>query len=123
MKFILAGNGLKLACVQAVDADVQRGNSGVAPGSDIARQAITVGGDRHGADSRIGAHRRNNVGEIPPQQRFAAGQADLFGPQFGAGAGNAADFVQRQKAAIAGSLRTITIGQAIGAAKITDVRH
>lgn len=56
MKFILAGNCLKLASVQAIDPDIQRGETGVAPGGDIARQAITVSGNRHGANSGIGAH-------------------------------------------------------------------
>ncbi len=34
MKFILAGNGLKLAGVQTVNADIQRGETGGAQGDN-----------------------------------------------------------------------------------------
>jgi hypothetical protein len=53
VEFILAGDGVELAGVEAIDADVNRRQPGIAPAFDIARQAVTVGGDRNLTDRRV----------------------------------------------------------------------
>lgn len=79
-ELVLAGNGMKLAGIQAVDADVNRRQTSVTPGGDVARQTVAVGGDRQGTDGRVFPHGGDDLGKIAAQRRLAAGQAHLSVP-------------------------------------------
>ena len=67
LKLILPGNGVKLTGIQAVDADVERGQSGIAPGCSIASQTITIGGYRNLTDGVVFAHGGDNVSKVATQ--------------------------------------------------------
>ena len=67
LKLVLPGNGMKLTGIQAVDADVERGQSGIAPGSSIARQTITIGSYRNLTDGVVFAHGGDNVSKVATQ--------------------------------------------------------
>lgn len=45
-ELVLTGDGVKLAGIRAVNADVNRRQTGVTPCGDVARQTVAVGGDR-----------------------------------------------------------------------------
>ncbi len=62
-----AGDGMELAGVEAINADVNRRQAGIAPAFDIARQAVTVGSDRNLTDRRV-SHGGNNLGEVAAQE-------------------------------------------------------
>lgn len=67
LKLVLPGNGVKLTGIEAVDADVERGQSGIAPGGGIARQTITIGGYRNLADGIVFAHGGDDISEVATQ--------------------------------------------------------
>ncbi|MNH14743.1 hypothetical protein D3C79_743400 [compost metagenome] len=119
-ELVLAGNGVKLTGIQAVDADVNRRQAGVAPLGDVARQTVTVGGDRQRSDGRVFTHGGNDLGKIAAQRRFTAGKADLFGAQFGKCAADTPDLIQRQEGFRA-AVRLVAVRQAVGATKVTHV--
>lgn len=64
LKFILAGNGVELTGIQAIDADVDRRQPRIAPVRHVTRHAVTVGGHRNLADAFVFTHGGNDVGEI-----------------------------------------------------------
>ncbi len=57
----------ELAGVEAINADVNRRQAGIAPAFDIARQAVTAGSDRNLTDRRVFTHGGNNLGEVAAQ--------------------------------------------------------
>lgn len=63
LKFILAGNGVELTGVRAIDADVDRRQPRIAPVRHVARHAVTVGGHRNLADTFVFTHGGNDVGK------------------------------------------------------------
>lgn len=64
IEFILAGNGMKLAGVQTVDADVNASKSRIAPVRHIAFQTVTIGGDRYLANSVVFSHSGDDIGKV-----------------------------------------------------------
>ena len=122
MEFILTGDSVKLTCIQAVDADVECGQTRVAPLVHVARQPVAIGGDRDLADRGVFTHCRNDVGEITAQRRLTTGQPHFFGSGCGESPRDAADFIQREKAFVTNSLRFVAVRKTIGTAEITDIR-
>ncbi len=123
MELVLSGNGVELARVETVYADVQRGEPGSAPGGDVARQPIAVSGDGDLPNGAVFPHGGDNVGKIATQRRLTAGQTHFFSAGRGEGARDASNFIEREKAFVAHALRLIAVGQAVGAAEVTDIRH
>lgn len=80
VELVLAGDGLKLTGVEAINADVNRRQPGIAPAFDIARQAVTVGGNRNLTDRRVFTHRGNDFGEVATQRGFPTGEANFSVP-------------------------------------------
>lgn len=68
VELVTAGDGMELAGVEAINADVNRRQAGIAPAFDIARQAVTVGSDRNLTDRRVFTHGGNNLGEVAAQE-------------------------------------------------------
>lgn len=64
VEFILPGNGMKLASVQTVDADVDASKSSIAPVRHIALQTVTIGGDRYLANSVVFSHSGDDIGKV-----------------------------------------------------------
>lgn len=60
VELITAGDGMELAGVEAINADVNRRQAGIAPAFDIARRAVTVGSDRNLTDRRVFTHGGND---------------------------------------------------------------
>lgn len=52
-KFVLAGYSMKLTGVEAIHADVNRRQSGIAPAFNIPRQPVAVSGDRNLANRGV----------------------------------------------------------------------
>lgn len=75
-----AGDGMELAGVEAINADVNRRQAGIAPAFDIARQAVTVGSDRNLTDRRVFTHGGNDLGEVAAQGGFPTGEANFSVP-------------------------------------------
>ena len=78
-ELVLTGDGVKLTGIQAVDADVNRRQTGITPGGDVARQTVAVGGDSQSTDGRVFPH----GGDDPVKSRrsaLAAGQTHLSVP-------------------------------------------
>ena len=63
-ELVLAGDGMKLARIKAVYADVNRREARITPTGNITCQAIAVGGHSQGSDRRVFAHGGNDVGKI-----------------------------------------------------------
>lgn len=64
VEFILPGNGMKLASVKAINADVDASKSRIAPVRHIAFQTVTIGGDRNLADSVVFPHSGDDIGKV-----------------------------------------------------------
>lgn len=79
-ELVLTGDGVKLTGIQAVDADVNRRQTGITPGGDVARQTVAVGGDSQSTDGRVFPHGGDDLGKIAAQRRLAAGQTHLSVP-------------------------------------------
>ena len=120
VELVLAGDGLKLTGVEAINADVNRRQPGIAPAFDIARQAVTVGGNRNLTDRRVFTHRGNDFGEVATQRGFPTGEANFFGAQRGESARDAAHFVYAEKAVVIDGAGFVAVRQAVGA---TEVAH
>ena len=120
VELILAGDGMELAGVEAINADVNRRQAGIAPAFDIARQAVTVGSDRNLTDRRVFTHGGNDLGEVAAQGGFPTGEANFFGAQRGESARNPAYFVYAEKAIVIDGAGLVTVRQAVGA---TEVAH
>ena len=121
MKLVLAGDGVKLTRIEAVHADVNRRQPGIAPAFNVARQPVAVGGDRNLANRRVFPHGGDDVGKIATQRGFAAGQAHLFCPQGGKRARHAANFIDAEKAFIGDGAGLIAIGETVGTTKVAYV--
>lgn len=80
VELVTAGDGMELAGVEAINADVNRRQAGIAPAFDIARQAVTVGSDRNLTDRRVFTHGGNNLGEVAAQGGFPTGEANFSVP-------------------------------------------
>ena len=111
---------MKLTGVEAINADVNRRQPGIAPAFDIARQAVTVGGNRNLTDRRVFTHRGNDFGEVATQRGFPTGEANFFGAQGGESARDAAHFVYAEKAVVIDGAGFVAVRQAVGA---TEVAH
>ena len=120
-KLVLAGDGVKLTRIEAVHADVNCRQPGIAPAFNIPRQPVAVGGDRNLANGGIFPHGGDDVGKIATQRRLTAGQAHLFRPQGGERAGDVTDLIDAEEAFISDGAGLIAIGQAVGATKVADV--
>ena len=120
VELVLAGDGMELAGVEAINADVNRRQAGIAPAFDIARQAVTVGSDRNLTDRRVFTHGGNDLGEVAAQGGFPTGEANFFGAQRGESARNPAYFVYAEKAIVIDGAGLVTVRQAVGA---TEVAH
>ncbi len=112
---------MKLAGIQAVDADVNGRQPRLAPLGDIARQTITIGGHRNLTDGVVFTYRREDLGEIPAQRGFAAGETDLLCSHGGKGARHAAHFIHGEKAVIGGVARLVAVRQTVGATEIAHI--
>ena len=121
LKFVLSGNGVKLASIKAVDADVQRRESRFAPGSGIPRQTVPVGGYRNLTDSVIFTHGGDDVGKVATQGRFASRQTHFFRSQAGERTCDTTNFINGQKAVIGNAAGLIAIRQTVGATKVTHI--
>ncbi len=122
-EFILACDRVKLAGVEAVDADINRRQPGLAPLRDIARQAVAVGCDGNLADGGVFTHGGDDVAKIAAQRWFAAGQPHFFGAEIRERARHATNFVEREEAFVGDACGLVAIRQAIGATKVADVSH
>ena len=121
VEFILAGDGMELAGVEAIDADVDRRQPGIAPAFDIARQAITVSGDGNLTDRRVFTHGGDDLGEVTAQGGFPTGEANFFSAQRGESARDPAHFVYAKKAVVIDGAGLVAIRQAVGATEIAHI--
>ena len=64
VEFILTGNSIKLASVEAIDTDVNPRQSGIAPVRHVAFQAVTIGGDRNLTNSVVFPHGCDDIGKV-----------------------------------------------------------
>jgi hypothetical protein len=121
VKFILPGNGVKLARVEAVNADVNRRQSGITPPADVARQTIAVGGDRNLANrgfsrtaAMMSAKSRRKEGSPPVRRTF-------LGAERRESARDAAYFINAEKAFVGDGAGFVAIRQAVGATKVAHI--
>jgi hypothetical protein len=66
-EFVLPGNRMKLAGIEAVNADIDGSKPGIAPQRNVAGQPITVGCHRDLANGGVFVYGGDDVGEIPAQ--------------------------------------------------------
>ena len=115
---LVAGDGMELAGVEAINADVNRRQAGIAPAFDIAR-AVTVGSDRNLTDRRVFTHGGNDLGEVAAQGGFPTGEANFSVPS-----AEKARVTRRTsstlKAIVIDGAGLVTVRQAVGA---TEVAH
>ena len=121
LELILAGNGVELTGVQAIDADVDRRQPRIAPVRHVTRHAVTVGGHRDLADTFVFTHGGNDVREITAQGGLSPGKTHFFRAKFRERARDAAYFIHGEKAIIGDAARLVAIGQAVGATEVTHV--
>ncbi len=63
VEFILPGNGMKLASVKAITADVDASKSSISASSATSAQTVTIGGDRYLANSVV-SHSGDDIGKV-----------------------------------------------------------
>src|SRR5699024_8977294 len=71
IEFILSGNSLKLASVEAIDTHVDTSKTSITPVRHVAFQTVTIGGDRYLANSVVFSHSGDDIGKVTTQRRLS----------------------------------------------------
>ncbi|MPN54791.1 hypothetical protein SDC9_202468 [bioreactor metagenome] len=112
---------MELTRIKAINADVNAGQTRIAPVGGITRQTVAVGGHRQLTNRLVFTHGGNDVGKITTQRRFATGQAHFFGAQVSKGASHPTNFIDGEKTFIGDAAGLVAIRQTVCATKVTHI--
>ena len=122
LKAVMPGDGVEAAAVQAVDADIDRSQTGGLPLRDFARKQNAVGGHRNGLQARHTGRIGNDVGQVTAQAGLAAGQTQFPQAHGGERAQQPGDFLPVEPTGLSFT-RPEPIGQAIAAMEIAGLQQ
>jgi hypothetical protein len=107
--------------IEGIDVDVEPAESGVVEGSGEVFEEDAVGGERQIADGRTCGEKRNQLGQIAAEERFAARQADAVDTERRERIDDDRDLLEVENAP-AGQPGVLRLRHAVLAAQVAAVR-